>query len=106
MPIFETYFGLTIKFINPACLMWMIFENIEADLASPYASQPAEMQVFSSIALFIAVMIIFAPMFLCQYPQKFTYNVNLEFNADNVYEAKLRMARAIKAAKGLGSLAG
>lgn len=97
MPIFETYFGLTIKFINPACLMWMILENVAADLDSPYAGQPAEMQVFSSIALFIAIMIIFAPMFLCTYPQRFTYNVNLEFNADNVYEAKLRMARMFKA---------
>ena len=99
MPLFETYFGLTIKFINPACLMWMIFENIASDLESPYAEQPAEMQVFSSIFLFIAVLLIFAPMFLCTYPQKFDYNVNLEFNADNVYEAKLRMARMMKAKK-------
>ena len=99
MPLFESYFGIAIKFINPACLTWMIMENLAADLEEPYGDQPAEMQVFSSIFVFISVMMIFAPMFLCTYPQRFDYNVNLEFNADNLYEHKLRMARMIKSKK-------
>jgi len=99
MPLFESYFGIAIKFVNPACLIWMIMENLAADLEEPYGDQPAEMQVFSSIFVFISVMMIFAPMFLCTYPQRFDYNVNLEFNADNIYEHKLRMARMIKAKK-------
>ena len=35
-------------------------------------------------------------MFACPYPEVFTHNVNLEFIADNLYEIKLRMARAFK----------
>ena len=96
MPLFETYFGLAIKYINPACLLWMLCENLANDLDAPYADQPAEMQLFSSVFIFISLLIIFGPMFMCNYPQRFEYNVNLEFNADNLYEAKLRNVRMLQ----------
>ena len=37
MPVFEMYFGLTIKFINPACLLWILCENASVDLEESYA---------------------------------------------------------------------
>lgn len=33
---FETYFGLCVKYINPACLMFIFFNNLYEDLATPY----------------------------------------------------------------------
>jgi hypothetical protein len=33
---------------------------------------------------------------MCTYPQRFEYNINLEFNADALYEAKLRRNNMIK----------
>ena len=39
---------------------------------------------------------IFGSLFMCTYPQKFEYNINLEFNADALYEAKLRRNNMIK----------
>ena len=43
MPTFEAYFGLSVKFFNPALLTYMLFENLSNDLKSPYAEQPAQM---------------------------------------------------------------
>jgi hypothetical protein len=34
---FEAYFGLTIKYINPACLFFMVVNNLADDLVEPYA---------------------------------------------------------------------
>ena len=96
MPLFEAYFGITIKFVNPACLTWMLCDNLANDLDSPYADQPLEMQLFSSVFIFLALLIIVAPMFMCTYPQRFQYNINLEFNADALFEAKLRKANMVK----------
>jgi len=33
---FEFYFGILIKFVNPACLLFLFFEALAADLAAPY----------------------------------------------------------------------
>jgi len=33
---FEAYFGLLIKFVNPACLIIFIFEGLAADLKEPF----------------------------------------------------------------------
>ena len=33
---FETYLGICIKFINPACLMFIFFNNLQEDLTRPY----------------------------------------------------------------------
>lgn len=90
MAPFECYFGMCIKFINPAILTYMIFENIAADLETNYAEQPPIMQIYATIIIFALVLILTAPMFLCEYPEIFEHNIDLEFNADNVYEAKLR----------------
>jgi len=90
MAPFECYFGMCIKFINPAILTYMIFENIAADLDTNYAEQPPIMQIYATIIIFALVLILTAPMFLCEYPEIFEHNIDLEFNADNVYEAKLR----------------
>ena len=43
MAFFEGYFGIMIKFLNPAALVFMIFQNLAADLKSPYAEQPQMM---------------------------------------------------------------
>jgi len=37
MQPFEIYFGLCIKFVNPAILTYMLFEFIASDLNTPYA---------------------------------------------------------------------
>jgi SNF family Na+-dependent transporter len=33
---FETYFGICIKFVNPACLLFILFHNLQEDLSAPY----------------------------------------------------------------------
>jgi len=33
---FEFYFGITIKYINPACLLFIFFEALANDLKTPY----------------------------------------------------------------------
>lgn len=43
MIVFEGYFAMAIKFINPAVLVYLIFNNMKADLDDPYAEQPQEM---------------------------------------------------------------
>lgn len=92
MVIFEGYFGICIKFFSPVCFIWLLCQNLEADLAAPYAEQPPMMQMYSSIIVFITVLLIFAPMFICDYPEIFQHNVNLEFDADNQFAAALRRA--------------
>lgn len=37
MGMFEIYFGVSVKFINPAILTYMLFENFCSDVKSPYA---------------------------------------------------------------------
>jgi len=90
MYLFEAYFGICIKFINPIALLWLLCENLEADLAAPYANQHEMMQVFSSCIVFITVALIFGPMFVCDYPEMFEHNVDNEFNADNEFALQLR----------------
>lgn len=87
---FEIYFGVAVKFINPALLTYMLFENFAADVKSPYAEQPMEMQVYASIIIFIMLMILIAPMFVCDYPEIFKHNIDLEFMADVFFEARIR----------------
>jgi len=87
---FEAYFGVCIKFVTPVALIWLLCENLEADLASPYAEQPELMQMYSSIIVFITIILIFGPMFVCDYPEIFDHDVNLEFMADNIYAMNLR----------------
>ena len=96
MPLFETYFGFSIKYINPACLFYILMYNLRGDLWTPYSDQGQDMQIISTIYLLIAVLIVVIPLFACSYPEMFTHNVNLEFIADHMYEIRLRMAREMK----------
>jgi len=62
---FEFYFGLAIKYLNPAILIFLMCENLAADLAAPYAEQPQNMTVFGTMFVFILACMICSPAFLC-----------------------------------------
>ena len=62
---FEFYFGLSIKYLNPAILTFLLLENLNADLQAPYAEQPQNMTVFATIFVFIMACMMCAPIFLC-----------------------------------------
>lgn len=93
---FESYFGLSIKFINPVLLIWILFNNLMEDLSEPYLDQNFKMYIFSTLFVFIALGFIIVSLFICSYPEVFEHNVNLEFLADNLYEIKLRMSKYFK----------
>lgn len=83
MIVFEGYFGLMIKFVNPACLTFMLIQNLAADLNSPYAEQPPQMQVYGTMFCYVIMLVFVGALFLCDYPEKFWHDVNKEFDADN-----------------------
>lgn len=83
MAFFEGYFGIMIKFLNPAALVFMLFQNLAADLKSPYAEQPQMMQMYGTIFLFLIILLFGAFMAMCDYPEKFYHDINKEFDADN-----------------------
>jgi len=62
---FEFYFGLAIKYLNPAILIFLLCENLNSDLQAPYAEQPQNMTVFATIFVFIMACMMCAPIFLC-----------------------------------------
>lgn len=93
---FESYFGISIKFINPVLLMWILCNNLMEDLSVPYNDQTYKMYIYSTIFVFIGALIVIVPLFTCTYPEVFEHNVNLEFLADNLFEIKLRMAKYFK----------
>jgi len=68
---FETYFGILIKFVNPACLVFFIFEAAAADLDQTYGITTGYMTSFASIYFILALFIIFLPMMMCDYPEEF-----------------------------------
>jgi hypothetical protein len=90
---FETYFGMSIKFINPACLLFILFNNLYEDMSTPYGSNTDTLTIFATIPVFAAILIIIIPIFTCARPEIFQHDVNQEFMADNLYEKKLRLAR-------------
>lgn len=94
---FETYFGITVKFVNPACLLFIFFSNLYQDLDSAYGKQPQRMHMFALVPVFTAFVILIVPVFTCSAPEKFMHDVNKEFMADVLYETKLRMENKIKA---------
>lgn len=107
MIVFEGYFGLTVKFFNPALLTFILMNNIQADIEQPFGESPtARMLAFSTIYVVIALLIIIIPLFACHYPEVFTHNVNKQFMADQLYEAKLKMSRKMKKMKKLGAKKG
>jgi SNF family Na+-dependent transporter len=62
---FEFYFGLAIKYLNPAILVFLLCENLNADLAAPYSEVPQSMTVFATMFLFFLVCMLCIPIFLC-----------------------------------------
>ena len=90
MLYFEFWFGMTIKFVAPAILSWMLLSNIKGDIKSEYGSYGGEMLAFGSIYLFICLLVIVIPLFICDWPEKFFHNVNLEFQADQIYSDALK----------------
>ena len=95
MQPFEAYFGILIKFVNPACLMFMFCENLARDIAEPYGITDGNLPMFATIYVFIAFLIIFIPMFICDYPELFDHNVEKEFNADDIFEIKTRLKKKL-----------
>jgi len=94
---FEGYFGMSIKFFNPTFLVYVLCNNLASDIDQPFGEEPtARMLAFATIYIVIALIIILVPLFACNYPETFEHNVNKEFMADQLFEAKLRMARKIK----------
>jgi hypothetical protein len=93
---FESYFGISIKFINPSLLIWILMSNLMEDLSEPYNDQIYTMYIYSTIPAFVAVLIVAISFFSCTQPEVFEHNINLEFLADNLYEMKLRMAKYFK----------
>jgi len=87
MIFFEGYFGLMIKFVNPACLTFMLFMNLSEDLVNPYAEQPPVMQMYGTIFIYFIVLVFVGSMFMCDYSEMFWHDVNKEFDADNQYAA-------------------
>ena len=67
MAPFETWFGLSLKFINPACLWFIFCHNLYQDFTSPYADQELRMHLFAMFYVVVALIIIIVPMFLCGY---------------------------------------
>jgi hypothetical protein len=48
------------------------------------------MHVLSSILVYISVLIVVVPMFSCDYQEKFEFDPNLEFMADQIYSDGLK----------------
>ena len=89
---FEAYFGIMIKYLNPACLLFFIFEGLKSDLTKPFGIvSKGWLPVVASMYVFIAIVMIFAPMIACDYPEKFKHNVAKEFSADDIFEKKAHM---------------
>ena len=48
------------------------------------------MQVFGSIAVFLILSVIIAPMFVCDWEEGFEHNPMKEFAADLIFEMRIR----------------
>jgi hypothetical protein len=96
MLAFEAYFGILIKFVNPACIIVFIMEGLAADLKQPFGITQGVLPVVASIYVFIAILIIFGPMMMCDYQEMFMHNVEKEFSADDIFETKARIKTKLK----------
>ena len=95
---FEAYFGILIKFVNPCCLIFLLFEALANDLRDPYGITQGTMPMFATMYVMLAILIIFVPMMMCDTPETFHHNVELEFSADDLHEKAVR-AKKRQAAK-------
>jgi hypothetical protein len=103
---FEAYFGILIKFVNPACLLFFIFEGLKADLTTPFGIiTTGWIPILASMYVFVAIVMIFVPMIACDYPENFKHNVAKEFSADDIFENKAKIRhRLAKKMKNMGAL--
>lgn len=72
-------------------------QNLIQDLENPYAEQPAIMHVIASLLVMVGVLTVFVPMFTCDYPEKFEFDPNLEFAADQIYSDSLKAKNKVQA---------
>ena len=93
---FEFYFGICIKYINPACLLFIFFEALANDLATPYGIAQGAFPALASLYVAVAVVLIIVPMFACAEPESFSHNVEAEFNADDIFEIQKRLEIRMK----------
>ena len=96
MIFFEAYFGITIKFINPAILTFIFMSNLADDFDQSYGEQPMILHVISSSFVFMAASIIIIPIFMCDKPEVFQHNVMQEFNADDRFELRLKFKQMLE----------
>lgn len=89
--LFESYFGLLMKFVNPAALTLLLTQSLANDFEDPYGNYDPLMQVYASIFVFVMITVIIVPMFMCDYEENFDHNVKSEFAADDVYEIQLKL---------------
>jgi hypothetical protein len=90
MLIFESYFGILIKYFNPVMFLYMMHESLSLDTADPYGDTDPRMQAIASLPIFFTLIILVSIMLVCDWPEVFMYNVNNEFNADHAYAMALR----------------
>ena len=62
-----------------AALTFLFMQNLIDDLENPYAEQPAIMHVGASILVMVGILTVFVPLFTCDYPEKFEFDVMKEF---------------------------
>ena len=91
---FEAYFGLLIKYVNPACFCFFLFSSLAADIKVPFGLIP-ELTTYGSIYVYVSILIIFGPLMMCSYPEVFQHNVEKEFCADDIFETKARIRQRI-----------
>lgn len=78
--------------------MFLFCESLAADISEPYGLTQGVLPVFASIYVFIALLLIVVPMFMCDYPELFDHNVEKEFIADDIFEIKARMKKKLQGA--------
>lgn len=105
---FEAYFGILIKYVNPACLLFFIFEGLKSDLTTPFGIiTDGWLPIVASMYVFIALLIVFIPLIACDYPENFMHNVAKEFSADDIFENKIKIEKRLaRKMKNMGNLLG
>lgn len=93
---FEFYFGLLIKYVNPACLLFIFFEALAQDLGAPYGIAQGSFPALASIYVAVAIVLIIVPMVACDQPESFTHNVEKEFSADDKFEINERIRKKMQ----------
>ena len=90
--LFESYFGLLIKFVNPALISLLLAVNLGKDMKAPYQDYPQELQLFGGAFVFVTTLFIIVPMFICDEPEGEFFDdiIKEEFKNDDIYEENLK----------------